>query len=198
VERLDSAMLGHSVREADRAARNRRAVCVALDQFLQHLRQRQQAPLARSAPPPPVVPIAQVAPVAVPAEPAWVDGDDEPDSIIASRSPAVADPAAGGYRKYVRVPFKREVEVVGSVGQNRCSDLSIGGMYLETVQMWDVGTELWVRFFLWPEDPAPLQLRAQVVYFDPGVGAGLDFVDPPREVRHSIRRYIEQVLAHER
>ncbi len=81
---------------------------------------------------------------------------------------------------------------------NRCSDLSLGGMYLETVQAYELGAHVELSFKLYPSDAKPLQVRAQVVYYDPGVGAGLDFVDLTPEVRSAMRRFVEEVVGRQR
>jgi len=121
-----------------------------------------------------------------------------PDAGDVSISAAVYPPGASEYRRFVRVPFNREVEVIGSMVTNRCSDLSLGGMYLETVQSYELGAQLELSFKLQPSDSKPLRVHAQVVYYDPGVGAGLDFVDMPRDVRARIRQFVEEVVGRQR
>ena len=170
VDRLQPEDLSRSVQQAQQRLNNRRAVCAALDAFLR----------SRHSP----------------------QGDEDdlpPDSIAGSRSVAVAPHESSEHRKFVRVPFKREIDVEGSRAVNRSADLSIGGMYLDTMQVYEVGSVVNIAFKLHHTDPKPLRLQARIVHFDPGVGAGLDFVDPPRQARHLIRRFVESyVLDRER
>lgn len=165
VDRLKPSDLARSVQQAQQRLNNRRAVCTALDAFL---RQRH--------------------------DPDRDEDDLPPDSIAGSRSVAVAPQQSSEHRKFVRIPFKREVDVEGSRAVNRSADLSIGGMYLDTMQVYEVGAVVNIAFKLNHSDPQPLRLQAKVVHFDPGVGAGLDFVDPPRQAQHLIRRFVESFV----
>lgn len=185
VDRLDGAALSRSVQEAQARLNNRKAVCAALDIF------RRNRSLPRTA-------AGQEArpPAGQEARPpaGQEEGDFPPDSIAGSRSVAVAASSGSEHRKFVRVPFNCEVDVDGSMAHNRSSDLSIGGMYLDTLQHYEVGAVMGIAFKLHPSDRQPLRLRALVVHFDPGVGVGLDFVDPPRHIRHVIRRFVESYV----
>jgi hypothetical protein len=169
VQHLTAEHLNASVRAAERQLQNRKAVVAALDEFLRTLRKQ-------SAPPLPTP-----------------DHREAPSS--ARGSSAFPPPGAAENRRYVRVPFNREVQVSGSVAPIRASDLSLGGMYLETRQALETGEVIDVVFRLRAADPVPLRLRAQVVYLDPGVGLGIDFLDPPVEVQRAIRHFIEDTIA---
>lgn len=94
-------------------------------------------------------------------------------------------------RTHKRIPFIKEVEVIG-VGMRRCSDLSIGGMYLDTVVSFPIGTLLDLQFKLRDADEHPIQVQARVVYEHEGVGVGLSFVKLSPEDLDKIRKFIEQ------
>jgi hypothetical protein len=169
VQHLSSEHLAASVRAAERQLQNRKAVVAALDEFLRTLRQQ-------SAPP-------------LPAP----DHREAPSS--ARGSSAFPPPGAAENRRYVRVPFNREVQVSGSVVPIRASDLSLGGMYLETRQVLEAGEIIDLAFRLRANDAMPIRLRGQVVYLDPGVGVGIDFLDAPAESQRAIRHFIEDMIA---
>jgi PilZ domain len=172
---LDATALGQAVSRVEQALRNRRAVVAALDAFLRDLR----TGWTPSTPPP-------------------KDDDAMPDSIRTMNSTAVPKGDPSEHRRYVRVPFNGSVEVSGAVrGNNRASDISLGGLYLEARQSWERGELLTLTFRLHPDSPM-LVVDGRVVFVDFGMGAGVDFVDPPREVRHAIRDYVEEMVAKER
>ncbi|MBI3609255.1 MAG: PilZ domain-containing protein [Nitrospirae bacterium] len=90
-----------------------------------------------------------------------------------------------------RIHFVQEVEVVG-VGMRRCSDLSIGGMYLETVVGFPAGSLLRLRFKLRGAEEPLLEIQARVLYAHENVGVGLAFVDLPPEDREKLRKFVDQ------
>jgi hypothetical protein len=110
-------------------------------------------------------------------------------------APPPAD-AESDHRRYVRVPFTSEVSVDGILSGARCSDLSVGGMYLETVQPFAADAVMRLSFKLEPGGRV-LEMKGRVVYSDPGVGCGIDFSDAPRDVRAAIHRHIQKVVAGE-
>jgi hypothetical protein len=93
-------------------------------------------------------------------------------------------------RRQKRIPFIKEVEVVG-VATRRCSDLSVHGMYLETVHTFSDGTQVDLRFKLNDSDPAPIKVKARVLYRHEGVGVGLGFVNLSRSrfLWHNLSRW---------
>lgn len=167
---LDAVALGDAVREAEHKLKNRRAVCVAIERFLQRELREAKGQVDASA-----------------------AGDEMPESFDWKTSGAVHQPGSQ-YRKYVRVPFHGSVSVDGMPTTDHASDLSLGGIYIETMKHFEVGTSVTVSFKLEPEDDSALTLLATVVYSDPGIGAGLDFVSLPKEVRARIRRFIESAV----
>lgn len=84
-----------------------------------------------------------------------------------------------------RVFFCNEVEVVG-YGPRRSSDLSVGGMFLESIAGYPLGTVLQLRFKLKEEDPTPIAVEARVLYAANGIGVGLEFLDLVPEDRMRI------------
>jgi hypothetical protein len=174
IDRLTTEMMQRSVAQAERQLRNRKAVCAALDEFVRALRKHSRPPVPLTPPP-----------------------EDPEDHIPNSAKGSSAYPPEGSddKRRYVRIPFNREVQMSGSLAPVRASDLSLGGMYLETRQAHDAGEIIEVTFKLRREDKVPIVLDGQVVYIDPGMGVGLDFVSVPDDVRREIRYFIEDVIA---
>lgn len=79
-------------------------------------------------------------------------------------------------RRHERAFYCNEVEVVG-YGPRRSSDLSIGGMFLESIAGYPLGTVLQLRFKLKEEDTTPIAVQARVLYAANGIGVGLEFLD---------------------
>ena len=90
-----------------------------------------------------------------------------------------------------RVPFIKEIEVIG-LGMRRCSDLSIGGMYLETVAMFPVGTVLDLRFKLQDSSEESIQVQARVSYVHTGLGLGVRFINLSPADGEKIQKWIDQ------
>src|SRR5688572_19649396 len=93
-------------------------------------------------------------------------------------------------RIHKRVSFVSEVEIVG-VGVRRCSDLSVGGIYLDTTSFLPEGTLLQLRFKL-PSDERLIEVKAQSLYGVPGLGVGVCFVDLSPENLEIIKKFIDQ------
>ena len=96
-----------------------------------------------------------------------------------------------GHRQNKRVSFIKEIEVV-EVGIQRCSDISIGGLYLETVHHFPMGTLIDLRFKLHDADEHVIQVQARVLYVHEGVGIGLGFVNLNPDDHVRITKFIEQ------
>lgn len=90
-----------------------------------------------------------------------------------------------------RVPFIRDIEIVG-VGKRRTMDLSVGGMYIETVADFQNGTEFDLRFKLTDADPEEIRVRARVLYIHPGIGAGVTFLNLSAQNGERIQKWIDQ------
>lgn len=96
-------------------------------------------------------------------------------------------------RKHKRISFIKDVEVPG-VGNLRCSNLSEGGMFLETVFLYSVGTLLTLGFKLQETNEQPINVQARVVFAYEGIGVGLCFLNLKAEDRIKIEEFIEQTL----
>lgn len=90
-----------------------------------------------------------------------------------------------------RVPFIKEIEIVG-FGKRRCTDISIGGLYLETLAAFPEGTLLDLRFKLQDYDPEPILVQCRVTYVHPGLGVGLLFANLSAENREKIDKWMSQ------
>jgi PilZ domain len=94
-------------------------------------------------------------------------------------------------RKSGRAFFCNEVEVVG-YGPRRSSDLSVGGMFIESIAGYPLGTVLQLRFKLKEEDPMPIAVQARVLYSANGIGVGLEFLDLAPDDRTRIARLVSE------
>ncbi|HEY7817411.1 MAG TPA: PilZ domain-containing protein [Vicinamibacteria bacterium] len=92
-------------------------------------------------------------------------------------------------RKSQRVLFCNEIEVVG-YGPRRSSDVSAGGMFLETIAAFPKDTVLELKFKLAESDSAPIAVHARVLYVANGIGVGLEFMDLTPEDRGRIERFL--------
>lgn len=110
-------------------------------------------------------------------------------------SSALLQPRGAQHRKYVRIPANRPVEVSGGMATSRISDISVGGVYIETMQTVPTGTILELRFRLRANDPEMLSARARVVFEDQGAGMGVDFVEPSRRFITRVQKHIEHYIA---
>jgi hypothetical protein len=89
-----------------------------------------------------------------------------------------------------RVPFVQEVHVAG-LGSARCLDLSVGGLFLETVNTFPVGKVLNLRFRLPGAGQLPIRVEARVVYEQPGLGNGVAFQRLSADDEAHIARFVE-------
>ena len=89
-----------------------------------------------------------------------------------------------------RISFIKDMEV--GVGLRRSADLSLGGMYLETVTNFPIGSILDLRFKLQANDDHTIQAQAKVLYEHTGIGIGLCFVNLSSEDYEKINLFVEQ------
>jgi hypothetical protein len=94
-------------------------------------------------------------------------------------------------RRDKRISFVKNVEIVG-VGTRRCVDLSVGGIYLETMASFPIGTILNLRFKLQETDDHPLLVQVEVLYEHIGIGVGTGFVNLSPEDRGKIQKLVDQ------
>ena len=92
-------------------------------------------------------------------------------------------------RRATRVAFLSNIHV-DTLGNLRCSDLSVGGMYVETVSALTAGVFLNGRFKLRSVDPEPVEVTARVAFVHPQLGAGIEFV---KISRHDAKRIADFV-----
>ena len=98
-------------------------------------------------------------------------------------------------RRHRRVSIVKEIEVDGSRGR-RVTDISIEGMYIDTVTPFAVGSTVELKFRLDdPEDTilGPVTVRAKVLYSQEGLGVGVQFIDLKSEDRSRITRLIDKI-----
>jgi hypothetical protein len=94
-------------------------------------------------------------------------------------------------RNNKRIMFIKDVEVLG-LGFRRSSDLSTGGIYIETVSTFPVGSLLDLRFKLQETDDRVIQVQAKVLYEHVGMGIGLGFVNLSPEDQERIKTLVER------
>lgn len=149
----------------ERALRNRRVAC---DAFLGFVHARANPHARRPAP----------------------GGASLPAAPAAGR-PGAARGNPADKRRAPRISFITKV-YIDNVGTLRCSDLSIGGMYLETVSSMGVGTMLAARFKLRGADPEFIVVTMRVAFEHHGMGAGVEFVRITREDARRIAEFVVQ------
>lgn len=181
--------------QEEQRLQNLRIVCVALDAYFADAEAQTQS--KRELPPPrkeglptpgkPQQGVRAKPPLPIPAQ--------KRDTLPSARasSPAFTSPEAGEQRRYVRIPFVREIEIEGAIGRRTSADLSVGGMYVEMGSYTPVGTVLQLRFRL-EQDQPPIHLAARVVDGDPGGGVGVTFLDASPEIQARIQRYVERAV----
>ena len=92
-------------------------------------------------------------------------------------------------RRFPRVPLATQVvhDQGSLIGFSR--DISNGGMFIETNQILDPGTQLNLRFHLDPQAPI-VKAEADVLYGVPRVGIGLRFTEVQPEDYERIRAFV--------
>jgi hypothetical protein len=85
--------------------------------------------------------------------------------------------------------FCNEVELSG-YGPRRSSDLSAGGMFIETIAAFPKDTVLQLKFRLGGNDSTPIEVRARVLYVANGIGVGVEFMDLTPGDRMRIERFL--------
>ncbi len=98
--------------------------------------------------------------------------------------------ATGGRRTVPRVPLLAEV-TIDRLAQRRGVDLSSRGMYLETLSSYAVRTRLCVTLRV---DSIPIEAEATVVFSDPGIGIGLEFVRLSTAARHRLETVVHRII----
>jgi hypothetical protein len=98
--------------------------------------------------------------------------------------------APGERRTVLRVPLLTEV-LIDRLAQRRGVDLSSRGMYLETLSSYAVRTPLHVTLRL---ASTPIEADTTVVFSDPGIGIGLEFVRLSTAARHRLETVVHRII----
>jgi hypothetical protein len=95
-----------------------------------------------------------------------------------------------------RVELFREIACASgrAVVRTQVADLSVGGMFVDTIRTpFPAGSRVVVRFSLRPDDP-PLALEAEVGYVQEGIGMGVRFVHLAEADRKEIAAFVDEAL----
>src|SRR3989304_643015 len=109
----------------------------------------------------------------------------------------VARPTEGpmaGKPKTARSPLLTKVGAQGGQGQTPgpTSDISIGGLLIETRDTLEVGATVVVRFFV-PPEKTPIEAAGRVVRCEAGKSMAIAFLGLPDSHRQRIVDYIRQI-----
>lgn len=101
------------------------------------------------------------------------------------------DPKDGIDRRQLkRIPFDREVEVVG-IEKARAKLISLGGMFLDTSAEHSAGKILVLKFKLSDKDHEVITANARVVFSRSGIGTGFEFKDLTSETLEKLGIFME-------
>jgi hypothetical protein len=95
-----------------------------------------------------------------------------------------------------RVDLFQEISCAGRglVVRSSVADLSVGGLFVETLRTpFPAGTLLSVRFSLRPDEP-PLVVEAEVNYIQERIGMGMRFVGLGEAAQQRIAAFVEEAL----
>ena len=93
-------------------------------------------------------------------------------------------------RQHNRVPCITVVEIQ-DIGLFRSLEIGVGGMYIETITSYPVGTILELQFKLNKSDDRPIKVLGNVVYDHKCIGIGIRFLDLKPEDREKIEKFME-------
>lgn len=98
-----------------------------------------------------------------------------------------------GKRKTPRAPILTQVEAQGAAAATlgRASDISVGGLLIETPDTLAEGATVVVRFFV-PPERTPLEAAGRVVRCEPGKSMAIAFLGLPEGHRQRIVEYIQR------
>ena len=119
------------------------------------------------------------------------------DMPTASAAPLPAEspkPSSPENRAQVRFPFTAAAEICELHSQTRltgrCSDLSSGGCYIDTISPFPVGAVVRVRL---ERDPRGFEAKAVVAYAHVSMGMGLAFTEIQSEHQAVLRFWIAEL-----
>jgi Tfp pilus assembly protein PilZ len=101
----------------------------------------------------------------------------------------VNDPDNKDHRRYERFPFIEEILIDGV---NKCTsaDISEGGLFVSTIQRFE--KDQLIELVI-PVKGEKFSVKVRVTYCQPGIGAGLAFIDSDDVLRARIKELIESV-----
>jgi hypothetical protein len=109
--------------------------------------------------------------------------------IFLLKAEIVNDQNSKDHRRYERFPFIEEILVDGV---NKCTsaDISEGGLFISTIQRFEKNQLIEVVI---PVKGEKISVKARVTYCQPGIGAGLAFIDTDDTVKAKIRELVESI-----
>lgn len=92
-------------------------------------------------------------------------------------------------RRHERFPFIEEILIDGV---NKCTsaDISEGGLFISTIQRFEKDQ---IIELILPVKGEKISVKARVKYCQPGIGAGLAFIDSDDVLRAKIKELVESV-----
>jgi Tfp pilus assembly protein PilZ len=93
------------------------------------------------------------------------------------------------HRRHERFPFIEEILIDGV---NKCTsaDISEGGLFISTIQCFEKNQLIELII---PVKGEKISVKARVTYCQPGIGAGLAFIDSDDVLRAKIKELVESV-----
>jgi hypothetical protein len=93
-------------------------------------------------------------------------------------------------RKRSRKPFIEDIVIDGCTRFCTSTEISEGGLFVSALQYFEEGNVVEVSI---PLREGKITVKAQVKYFQPGIGAGLIFIDLNDEQRAKIKELVESI-----
>ena len=92
-------------------------------------------------------------------------------------------------RKSKRYPFRGDIRIDGTK-LSSSMDISEGGIYLSTIQYFDMHQDVEVSI---PFNDETLIVKGHVIHFQTGIGMGVMFIDLSNEQRAKIKELIQSL-----
>ncbi|MBI4166834.1 MAG: PilZ domain-containing protein [Acidobacteria bacterium] len=96
---------------------------------------------------------------------------------------------AGNRRKAPRVPLATQIHIDDSMALAYSRDLSTGGIFIDTKEPSEIGTEVDIRFRLSEDDPIIIA-KGKVRYVVPRLGMGVQFTEVSDQDRKRIVTFV--------
>ncbi len=102
-------------------------------------------------------------------------------------------------RKDKRVSLLQEIECIGVEGRfrKRLADISVGGMFIDSLTAFPSGEVITLSFRL-PHSDEPIEVTAKVVYVQERIGTGVQFLDLKSEDREKIQEFVDRLSSKKR